>query len=227
MSERNFAGMKNLDVVDYLQTRRSLSVKYMDDIAPSDAEIETLLKTAARVPDHGKLFPWHFVVFKGDARREAGDILRAAYLAEDADASEAKLDLEAERFMRAPLVVMVVSRMRRGKHPLWEQFLSAGALCQNMLIAANALGYGANWLTEWYCYNPIFREKIGLDARDNIAGFVYIGKPTAQPEGRDRPNMAHIVTHWQPNIQLNKGDAEYDKDKFDFPQAKIIGVGDK
>ena len=99
MSERNFAGMKNLDVIDYLQTRRSLSVKYMDDIAPSDAEIETLLKTAARVPDHGKLFPWYFVVFKGGARREVGDVLREAYLAEDADASEAKLDLEAERLV--------------------------------------------------------------------------------------------------------------------------------
>lgn len=226
MDERNLAGVKNLDVIDYLQSRRSLSVKYMDDVAPSDDEIETLLKTAARVPDHGKLFPWYFIVFKGAARAEVGTILREAYRHEDPDASAAKLDLEADRFMRAPLVVMVVSRMRYGKHPLWEQFLSAGALCQNMSIAANALGYGSNWLTEWYSYSPVFRDQLGLDARDNIAGVFYIGKASAQPEGRDRPDMAKIVTHWHEGVTLNKGDASYDQDKYDLPAAKISGVGD-
>ncbi len=224
MSEKNCAGIANANVLEYLQSRRSLSVKYMNDIAPSRDEIDTILKTAARVPDHGKLMPWYFVVFDGDKRREVGSILREAYKTEDPDASPAKLDLEAERFLRAPLVIMVVSRMRKGKHALWEQFLSAGAVCQNMLLAANALGYAGNWLTEWYSYNDTFRSKLGLDGRDNIAGVMYIGKAAQQPEGRPRPEMDMITTYWDGVQPLRKGDDLYDKDKFDVPDARIFGL---
>tara|TARA_R110002094_G_scaffold156064_6_gene142896 strand:- start:270 stop:953 length:684 start_codon:yes stop_codon:yes gene_type:complete len=227
MDEKNCAGIANEDVLEYLQSRRSLSVKYMADEALSHAEIDTILKTAARVPDHGKLMPWYFVVFEGERRREVGAVLREAYKSEDPDASAAKLDLEAQRFMRAPLVIMVVSRMRKGKHALWEQFLSAGALCQNMLLAANALGYGGNWLTEWYSYNDAFRDKIGLDRRDNIAGVMYIGKAAQQPEGRPRPEMDAITTYWNGTQALQKGDERYDHDKFDIPNARIFGLKDK
>lgn len=226
MDEQNWSGVKNLDVLNYLQARRSLSVKYMNDTAPSREEVDLILKTAARVPDHGKLNPWYFVVFEGDKREKVGSYLREAYKLEDPEASEAKLDLEAQRFMRAPMVIMVVSRMRKAKHPIWEQFLSAGAVCQNLLLASNALGYAGNWLTEWYSFNPVFREKMGLDERDNIAGVIYLGKPDKQPEGRPRPNMDDIVTYWDIPAVLNKGDAAYDKDKYDLPPTKLFGIED-
>ena len=123
---------------------------------------------------------------------------------------------------------MVVSRMRKGKHPLWEQFLSAGALCQNMLLAANAMGYAANWLTEWYSYNEVFRDSLGLDDRDNIAGVMYIGKAAQQPEGRPRPDMDCLTTYWQEGEHaLHKGDDAYDKEKFDIPAARIYGLKDR
>lgn len=227
MSNQNWAGKKDLTVLNYLQTRRSLSVRHMSDEAPSREEINTILETAARVPDHGKLFPWHFIVFDGDRRKDIGKILREAYKVEDPDVSEAKLDLEAERFLRAPLVIMVVSRMRRGKHPLWEQFLSAGALCQNVLLATNAMGYAGNWLTEWYSYNPVFRKALGLDERDNIAGVIYIGKPVQQPEGRPRPELSKITTYWSDGVAIKTGDDDYDQDKFDIPQSRIFGLGDE
>lgn len=227
MEEKNCSGAKNLDVLEYLQTRRSLSVKYMSDEAPSRDEIQTILKAASRVPDHGKLSPWYFVVFEGDKREEVGDYLREAYAAENPDTSDAKLDLEAQRFMRAPLVIMVVSRMRKAKHPLWEQFLSAGAVCQTLLLATNALGYAGNWLTEWYSYNPVFRQKIGLDERDNIAGVIYIGKPEKQPDGRSRPDLDHVVTYWDGETDLKKGDTSYDKEKYEIPNSRIFGLKDE
>lgn len=193
-------------VIDYLLKRRSVSIKHMAAPGPDEAHIHTILQAAGRVPDHGRLFPWHFIIFKGNARAQAGTILKKAWLTEEPEASPAKLELEGERFLRAPLVIAVVSRAREGKSPLWEQVLSAGAVCQNLILAANALGFGANWVTEWYSYNACFRQEIGLDERDHIAGFVYIGTPVELPEERERPDLARIVTEWKPGIPLNKGD---------------------
>lgn len=204
---------------DYLARRRSCPLKDMAAPAPSPAQIEDILQSAARVPDHGKMFPWHFIVFSGAARKQAGILLREAWAQENPQQAEpAKLELEAERFLRAPLVIGVVSRVREGKHPLWEQILSAGAACQNLCLAANARGYATNWLTEWYSYSPAFKTALGLDARDHMAGFVYIGTATTTPAERDRPAMAAITTHWKPGIALNKGD-HYGLPGMGFPPA--------
>ena len=215
---------KSDDVYRYLQTRRSCPLKLMGDMAPSKQEIEDILSVASRVPDHGKLFPWHFIVFEGDKRKDIGDILKEAYLLEEPDATEAKLELEAERFLRAPLVILVVSRVRPAKKPVWEQILSSGAACYNLCLAANTRGYGTNWLSEWYSFNPLFKEKIGLDARDHIAGAIYIGNVESMPEERPRPVLDKIVSYWQPGVSLNKGD-DYDPEKpsnptkgFTFPE---------
>jgi nitroreductase len=200
------AAEPSAEMLDYLQHRRSVSMKLMGEPGPDRQQIETILKAAMRVPDHGKLFPWHFIVFTGDARKQAGELLKKAWLAEEPGAQPAKLDLESGRFLRAPVVIAVVSRMREGKHPLWEQILSAGAAAQNLCLAANALGFGTCWVTEWYAYNETFRQELGLDDRDNIAGFVYIGTPTQLPEERDRPDPAKITTFWEPGAPLNKGE---------------------
>lgn len=195
------------NTIDFLKARRSSKVSSLTDPAPNAEQLQDILTVTSRVPDHGKYHPWYFIVFEGDARREAGEHLRIAYATENPDAAPAKLDLEAERFLRAPMVIAVVSRIREGKHPQWEQILSAGAACYNLCLAANALGFGTNWLTEWYTYSPTFKKLMGLDARDNFAGFIYIGTATEKNEERDRPDLDKIVTHWSASTPtLNKGE---------------------
>lgn len=200
------AAVKSDETLGYLLSRRSVSLSKMTEPGPDAGQIETILKAAARVPDHGKLFPWHFIVFAGESRKKAGKLLKQAWQAENPDAAPAKLELEAERFLKAPVVIAVVSRFREGKHPLWEQILSAGASCQNLCLAANALGFGTNWVTQWYGYSDAFRKALGLDGRDHFAGFIYIGTPAEPPEERDRPDLAEIVTYWEPGAELKKGE---------------------
>lgn len=191
--------------IDFLKTRRSTAIKNLVAPGPSPSQIEEMLTVASRVPDHNKLAPWWFVVFEGDARAEFGRVLREAYRLEDPDAAEAKLDFEAERFLRAPLVIAVISRIKEGKAPQWEQMLSAGAACYNLCLAANALGFGSNWVTEWCAYNPVVRDALGCDERDNIAGFVYIGTQKEKSDERQRPNYADIVSIWSALYTPNKG----------------------
>lgn len=193
-------------LIPFLKTRRSSKITSLTSPGPNAEQLQDLLTIGARVPDHGKYHPWYFIVFEGDARREAGDLLRQAYAAENPDAAPAKLDLEAESFLRAPLVIAVVSRIREGKTPEWEQILSAGAACYNICLAANAMGFGSNWLTQWYSYSPTFRKLMGLETQDRFAGFIYIGTATAPNEERERPDLSRIVTHWtKKSPALNTG----------------------
>jgi nitroreductase len=182
--------------IDLLLSRRSGSAKAMTGPGPSPAELETILKAAARVPDHGKLFPWRFIVFEGQARTRFG-LMAVECLREAEKVTDERAQLEAGRFLRAPVVVAVVSRVREAiPIPEWEQQLSAGAVCQTMLIAATALGYVANWLTEWCAYHPLLREKLGLKPGERIAGFIYIGKSAVPLEERARPEMEKLVTRF-------------------------------
>jgi nitroreductase len=185
------------DTIDLLLTRRSGSAKAMTGPGPSGAQLETILAAAARVPDHGKLFPWRFILFEGEGRRRLGELLVEAVLESEPQATPERLDMERHRFMRAPIVVGVVSRTREQiPIPEWEQILSAGAVCQTMLIAAHALGFVANWLTEWPAYHPHVKEKLGLKPGERIAGFVYIGTSAVPLEERVRPDMSKIVTRF-------------------------------
>jgi nitroreductase len=182
--------------LDLLLTRRSGSAKAMTGPGPTPDQLADILKCAARVPDHGKLFPWRFIIFEGDARARAGDILAEVTAADGAH--ERQIEEERGRFLRAPLVVGVISSAREMiKIPLWEQELSAGAVCQTMLIAATAMGFAANWLTEWYAFHPVAKERLGLKPGERVAGFIYIGHPAAPLEERPRPDMAAIVSHFQ------------------------------
>ncbi len=163
---------------------------------PSPSELQEILTAASRVPDHGKLFPWRFVVFEGEARERFGRLLVEA-LRETEKVTEERAAIEAGRLMRAPTVVAVISRVREAiAIPEWEQVLSAGAVCQTMLIAAHALGYVANWLTEWYAYHPGVKERLGLKPGERVAGFIYIGKSAVELEERIRPDLAAIVTRF-------------------------------
>jgi nitroreductase len=162
-------------------------------------ELEKILTIAARVPDHKKLVPWRFIVFEGEARARMGELFAAACEAEEtAPPSAVRLETERKRFLRAPLVVAVVSRVvRTPGAPEWEQVLSAGASAMSLCLAANAMGYGTSWITEWVAYSPRVRAGLGLAENERVAGFVHIGTAKERPEERERPRLSDIVTHWQ------------------------------
>lgn len=185
------------ETIDLLSTRRSVAPVALDGPGPDAAELATLLKLAARVPDHGKLAPWRFIVFEGEARHRAGDIIAEVFRQDQPEAPPEKVELERKRLARAPLVVAVVSRAApHVKIPEWEQVLSAGAVCFNLIVAAKALGFASSWLTEWYAYDRRVLERLGLAPHEKIAGFVHIGRAAAVPEDRVRPVMDEIITRF-------------------------------
>lgn len=180
-----------------LQQRRSVPARWLGEPGPGPEEIETLLTVAARVPDHGKLVPWRFILLEGEGRHRLGEVLATAFMADQPDADDEKVAAERSRFAQAPLVVAVVSRVvPHVKIPDWEQVLSAGAACMNLLNAANALGYGASWLTGWAAYDRRVLDALGLAAYERIAGFVHIGTTKEQPTDRTRPNLSDIVSRF-------------------------------
>jgi nitroreductase len=186
------------DALDLLKTRRSFKPMELSAPGPTAAELDTLLTIASRVPDHGKLAPWRFIVFDGEARRAAGDAIVKAFHAKYPDATAEQAEAERERLTRAPLVIAVISRAApHVKIPEWEQVLSAGAAAMNLVLAAHALGYGAGWITEWYAYDRAVLDALGLASHERIAGFVHIGTPPGKPEDRARPALNEIVTRFE------------------------------
>lgn len=186
-------------VLKLLASRRSVKAEKLVAPGPSPEQLETVLTIASRVPDHKKLAPWRFVVIEGDARARLGEIVAEACVAAETEPpSEMRLATERGRFMRAPVVIAVISKIVPNRVvPEWEQILSAGAACFNLCLAANAMGYATSWLTEWIAFNDTVRKALGLGENERIAGFVYVGTASERPEERDRPNLADIVTRWQ------------------------------
>jgi nitroreductase len=185
-------------ILELLSKRRSVKPDMLQEPSPSPAELEKILTLATRVPDHKKLAPWRFIVFEGEARARAGEIFAEACLAEDQEPpSPKRLDFERGRLMRSPLVVAVVSRVvEKPGAPEWEQVLSAGASAFSLCVAANAMGYGTCWITEWVAYSPRVQAALGLGAGERIAGFVYIGTAKQAPDERERPKLADLVTRF-------------------------------
>ena len=189
----------NPDVFEFLKTRRSNLAKLVGEPGPTDAQLEDMLTIAARVPDHRKLAPWRFIIFSGKARSDIGQHLGAVFKRENPDMPLDRVMFEANRFMRAPVIVGIVSSTvdcPRGT-PKWEQELSAGAVCFNLCLAAQASGFGAQWLTEWYAYDPDIQSAMGLSEHEKIAGFVYIGTPSEAPTERARPELKSLISHWK------------------------------
>lgn len=183
--------------VDLLLRRRSVAAINMTVPGPGRDQIDLILKAGARVPDHGKLAPWRFVLFEGEGRSEIGVTIAEAFRRRYPDADDERVAFEAGRLARAPVVICVVSSLKETvKVPEWEQILSAGAVCQNMLVAATALGLACQWLTEWYSYDDQVKAAIGLGEGERIAGFVYLGTAKEPPEERARPDLDAIVSHW-------------------------------
>jgi nitroreductase len=189
--------MSMSDLLTLFETRRSVAPHLMQGPGPTMAERDRLLKIASRIPDHGKLVPWRFIIFEGEAREKAGRVLAERYRALHPEASDDMVAVEARRLARAPLVVAVVSRAApHVKIPEWEQELSAGAACTALTFAANAMGYATAWLTEWFAYDAVINEAFGLTGSERIAGFIHIGRPIEAPTDRPRPALADIVTYF-------------------------------
>jgi nitroreductase len=185
------------DALSLLKTRRSVKPVELAGPPPTAAELESLLTVASRVPDHGKLVPWRFIVFEGESRLKAGDAIAAAFRVKYPDAKAEHVEQERTRLARAPLVIAVVSRAApHVKIPEWEQVLSAGAAAMNLVTAAHALGFAASWITEWYAYDRPVLDALGLAPHEKIAGFVHIGRPANPPEDRPRPPLDQIVTRF-------------------------------
>ena len=185
-------------LAQYLRTRRTIPAVQLGEPGPGPATLREMLTIAARVPDHGKLAPWRFILFDSNSRAEAVAGL-ARIAAAHPDAKEAHYRAEkAKGFADAPLVVAVVSSpiADHPKIPLWEQQLSVGGVCLNLLHAARACGFSAQWLTGWFAYDETAARWLGLKLGERIAGFVYIGTPTVPPAERDRPNINSITTSW-------------------------------
>ncbi len=188
--------MKNdIKLIDYLAVRRSVPAFQMCEPGPPTAEIEQILTLAVRVPDHGKIAPWRFVVYRGAERARIGEALLAMALEKNPELSEEMIGVERARFTRAPVVIGVISTA--GPHmkiPEWEQLMSAGAVCLNLLMAANAHGYVSNWLTEWFAYDEKAHPLLGIKPGEKVAGFIHIGSTTFPVTERPRPALSDVVT---------------------------------
>src|SRR5258708_34082818 len=167
------------DAIDLLKIRLSVKPREMSPPGPSPAELETILTIGARVPDHGKLMPWRFIVFEGDARVRAGEVIARVFARKNPHAAPDGIDVERRRLTDAPLVIGVVSFTRpHPKVPPWEQELSAGASAMNIVTAATALGYGACWLTGWVAFDRDVLRGLGFKADETRAGFIPIRTPS-------------------------------------------------
>lgn len=182
----------------FLRTRRSARPRDLVEPGPDAGELETLFRIASRIPDHGKLHPWRFVHVPKEARGAFAELLLRAYRRDNPDPG--RLEIEAtERFAhQAPTLVVVLSKpVIPHKIPVWEQELSCGAACLNLLSGANAMGYAGGWVTGWAAYSDIVRDAFG-GPDERIAAFIFVGTPSVPLEERVRPDLSEIVSVWPP-----------------------------
>ncbi|MBZ9937900.1 nitroreductase family protein [Mesorhizobium sp. BR1-1-16] len=184
-------------MLEKLETRRSVPLRsFADDTIPAD-DLERMLTIAARTPDHGRLVPWRFIIVAGPARQTAGERLDALYASRNPDLAPAKQDMWTLYMLRAPVTVILVSRADpAAKIPVWDQELSAGAAGMNLLAAASALGYAAQWLLKWPGRDSEAAAIFGVGMSERVAGFIHLGRQIEKPQDRPRPNLAEVVTRW-------------------------------
>lgn len=187
-----------MEALTALKTRRSVKPKELGQgPGPTDAQLQEILEIATRVPDHGKLAPWKILVLRRDGQEKLGRIAEERFTNIYAETNEKQRDAERVRFTRAPLVLAVLSTPKESvKAPRWEQEMSAGAVCMNILHACHAMGIGASWLTEWVAFDPAIVKALGGDIDTKIAGFIYIGEKVATPEERERPKLDDVVSQY-------------------------------
>ncbi|MBN9671049.1 nitroreductase family protein [Roseibium aggregatum] len=184
--------------LEFLRRRRSHPSATMTGPGPTEEELRDILTIAARVPDHGKLAPWRFIVYRSQEGSRVGERLSAIAEQRFGPLGTEQRQKELTRFTRAPLVVGVVSKAaEHPKIPLWEQQLSAGAVCMNLVTAAAASGFASQWLTEWYSFDEEAARCLGARDGERFAGFIQIGTPTQPPVERPRPDLSDLISNWK------------------------------
>ena len=182
-----------------LLERHSTPSRQLGLPAPDAASLQTLLEAAIRVPDHGKLVPFRLLRIEGEARHALGAYVAARGVQRAPDAGQAMVDKDRQRFSSAPVVITVIACPQpHPKVPQWEQLLTAGCVCMNLLHAAHAMGYGAQWLTAWMAEDAAVAAHLGLTAEERIVGFIHIGTAQINVPDRDRPAVADLLTDWTP-----------------------------
>jgi nitroreductase len=184
-------------ILDFLATRASAPIHELREPAPDDAEIAQLIALATRVPDHGRLAPWRFILYRGDVRHAIGEKLAAIAEKREGPLSDARREQERARFSRAPLVIGVISSPKENpKIPQWEMLLSGGAAAMTLVLAANAMGYRTNWITNWYSEVEEARAMLGLAPHERVVGFVHIGSFEGEIQPRPRPDPSTLYADY-------------------------------
>ncbi len=182
-----------------LDARRSVPSKQLHAPGPDDAQLLRMLQSAVRVPDHGKRVPFRFLRIAGDARHALGEALVGRARERDVDVSDAALDKDRHRFSHAPVVIAVIAAQGEDeKIPRQERLLTAGSVCFALLQAAQAYGFGAQWLTGWPAYDEKIRPRLGVATHEVVAGFIHIGTPKLIAPERERPDPRALLSDWQP-----------------------------
>lgn len=180
-----------------LDARRSTPARLLGAPGPSPAQIERMLSSAVRVPDHGRLTPWRFLLIESEARMRLGERLAQRFAEREPGAGEAALEKERARFSHAPSIIAVIARVAEPHRiPAQEQLLSAGCVCFALLLAAEAEGFGAQWLTGWAAYDDLIAAALGLAAGERVAGFIHIGSAVERVAERERPVVADLLERW-------------------------------
>lgn len=190
MTDRN-------SVLSYLKHRRSVPLSMMEEPGPTDDQLSDIIAISIRTPDHGRLAPWRFIVYRDEAGQAIGEKLAGLAVERQGPLPDDKLQRERNRLRRAPVAVGVVSSISNvEKIPDWEQFLSAGAVAMNLVHAANAHGFAANWVTGWFCDDPDGRAILGLAPHERMAGIVHIGSCDREIPERERPEVSEVVSEY-------------------------------
>lgn len=181
------------EVLTFLARRRSASALKLAAPGPDATQVQDLLRLACRVPDHGKLAPWRFILLEGPDKAAFADRLDALARARGDERAAGKLG----KLRTPPMGIAVISAPREADIPEWEQVLSAGAVCMTLVCAAQAMGFGANWITDWYAYDAKARACLGVAGNEKVAGFILLGSPSEPPRERERPDPAGRVSRWK------------------------------
>ncbi len=186
-------------MIEFIQQRVTFPANALKEPAPDRDQLNSILKCAMSAPDHAMMRPWAFIVIEGEARAKLGEVFAAATKLREPDVSDKKLEAIAAKPLRSPLIITVVAKITENhpKTPVVEQILSAGAAAQQMSLGANALGFGAAWLTGPNTYDANVKTALGIETTDEIVGFLYIGTPSMSKPARPRPDPADFVHYWQ------------------------------
>ncbi len=183
--------------IEFLLSRKSPPISQLREPGPDDGEIDLMIRVASRVPDHGLLEPWRFILYRGDVRHKIGDYLAGRAAERDGPIGEQRVAQEKARFSRAPVVIGVVSHPKAHERiPQWEQFLSGGNAAFALVLAAHALGYRANWVSNWYAEDAPSRKFLGLTEDERVVGFVHIGSVEVRVPDRPRPEPRTILSEF-------------------------------